>query len=207
MPTDRPRTKSRPVTRRRTTRRPQPDEGPLPRKITGYLPDVRPTPILLWGDISDCAASVVETIAGSDREERFELLINCRGGEVSEALSIAHVIERTGVRVSGVVTGLCWSAATVVFAACADMQVYPTASFLFHPASWSVDLSTRGGAARTLRHFEKQDDAVISFLSRRLCVDPEQLRAMCQCDTYLDAAEFIRLVPAARLVEAHAART
>jgi len=72
------------------------------------------------------------TIRTSSENDVIILYINSEGGDINTALSIVDAIEETDATCCASVSGMCYSAATLLFLACSRWEIGEHASFLFH---------------------------------------------------------------------------
>ena len=94
-------------------------------------------------------------------EEDINLFINCSGGDVYKALSVADLVMNIPNKVTGILYGLAASGASLIFISC-DVRVMSTNSFLMlHEVQDEVE-----GSYKTIKdEMEHNKDIMKSFYS------------------------------------------
>jgi ATP-dependent protease ClpP protease subunit len=127
-----------------------------------------PNEIALVGDLTDNENEITDKILNIEPGGEATMFIDSPGGSPYCALSLMSLILLRGLRVTGVVTGECSSAALWPFAACKRRLVTPFSILLFHPMKWqSEEHVGLAEAAEWARHFgqlEKDMDQLLADL-------------------------------------------
>ena len=127
-----------------------------------------PLEISLVGDLTDNESELTDKLLGVEPGGQCTLYIDSPGGSPYCAVSLMTIILLRGLRVTGIVTGECSSAALWPFAACTRRLVTPYSVLLFHPMKWQseehVGLAEAAEWARHFGHLEKDMDALLSEL-------------------------------------------
>ena len=127
-----------------------------------------PHEIALVGDLTDNENDITERLLGIEPNSEATMYIDSPGGSPYCALSIMSLILLRGLRVTGIVTGECSSAALWPFAACKRRLVTPFSVMLFHPMKWQseehVGLSEAAEWARHFGQLEKDMDQLLAEL-------------------------------------------
>ena len=95
--------------------------------------------IALVGDLTDNEGELTEKLLGVEPGGECTLYIDSPGGSPYCAVSLMTLILLRGLRVTGVVTGECSSAALWPYAACKRRLVTPYSVLLFHPMKWQSE--------------------------------------------------------------------
>jgi ATP-dependent protease ClpP protease subunit len=124
-----------------------------------------PVEISLVGDLTDNEVELTDKLLSVEPGGECTLYIDSPGGSPYCAVSLMTLILVRGLRVTGVVTGECSSAALWPFAACTRRMVTPYSVLLFHPMKWqSEEHVGLAEAAEWARHFgqlEREMDAML----------------------------------------------
>ena len=113
-----------------------------------------PIELALVGDLTDNEAELTDKLLGVEPGGQCTIFIDSPGGSPYCAMSLMSLILLRGLRVTGVVTGECSSAALWPFAACSRRLVTPFSVLLFHPMKWqSEEHVGLAEAAEWARHF------------------------------------------------------
>ncbi len=127
-----------------------------------------PPEISLVGDLTDNEVELTDKLLGIERGGECTLYIDSPGGSPYCAVSLMTLILLRGLRVTGVVTGECSSAALWPYAACTRRLVTPYSVLLFHPMKWQseehVGLAEAAEWARHFGHLEKEMDSLLAEL-------------------------------------------
>jgi ATP-dependent protease ClpP protease subunit len=127
-----------------------------------------PLEISLVGDLTDNETDLTDKLLGVAPGGECTLYIDSPGGSPYCAMSLMTLILLRGLRVTGVVTGECSSAALWPYAACTRRLVTPYSVLLFHPMKWqSEEHVGLAEAAEWARHFgclEQEMDSLLAEL-------------------------------------------
>jgi len=127
-----------------------------------------PQEIALVGDLTDNENEITDKLLSIEPGGELTMFIDSPGGSPYCALSLMSLILLRGLRVTGVVTGECSSAALWPFAACQRRLVTSFSVLLFHPMKWqSEEHVGLAEAAEWARHFgqlEKDMDQLLAEL-------------------------------------------
>ena len=127
-----------------------------------------PNEIALVGDLTDNESEITDRLLSIEPGGEATMFIDSPGGSPYCALSLMSLILLRGLRVTGVVTGECSSAALWPFAACKRRLVTPFSVLLFHPMKWQseehVGLSEAAEWARHFGQLEKDMDQLLADL-------------------------------------------
>ena len=121
--------------------------------------------IALVGDLTDNESELSEKLLSVPPGGECTLYIDSPGGSPYCAVSLMSLILLRGLRVTGVVTGECSSAALWPFAACRRRLVTPYSVLLFHPMKWqSEEHVGLAEAAEWARHFGQLENEMDQLL-------------------------------------------
>jgi ATP-dependent Clp protease, protease subunit len=127
-----------------------------------------PLEISLVGDLTDNETELTDKLLGIEPGGECTLYIDSPGGSPYCAVSLMTLILLRGLRVTGIVTGECSSAALWPYAACTRRMVTPYSVLLFHPMKWQseehVGLAEAAEWARHFGHLEKEMDCLLAEL-------------------------------------------
>lgn len=127
-----------------------------------------PIEIALVGDLTDNEAEITDKLLSIEPGGEATMFIDSPGGSPYCALSLMSLILLRGLRLTGIVTGECSSAALWPLAACKRRLVTPFSVLLFHPMKWqSEEHVGLAEAAEWARHFgqlEKDMDSLLADL-------------------------------------------
>ena len=127
-----------------------------------------PSEIALVGDLTDNEADLTDKLLSIEPGGACTMFIDSPGGSPYCAMSLMSLILMRGLRVTGVVTGECSSAALWPFAACTRRFVTPFSVLLFHPMKWQseehVGLAEAAEWARHFGHLEGEMDRLLAEL-------------------------------------------
>lgn len=127
-----------------------------------------PLEVSLVGDLTDNEVELTDKLLGIEHGGECTMYIDSPGGSPYCAISLMTLILLRGLRVTGIVTGECSSAALWPFAACTRRLVTPYSVLLFHPMKWQseehVGLSEAAEWARHFGHLEQEMDRLLAEL-------------------------------------------
>ncbi len=149
-----------------------------------------PLEIAMVGDLSDHEAEVAEKLLQVPPEGECTLYIDSPGGSAYSAMALLSVISLRRLRVTGIVTGECSSAALWPFAACSRRVVTPFSVFLFHPMKWqSEEHVALSEAAEWARHFAKLETNMDQLLAKFFGISDDQLHKWIAPGRYVSGPE------------------
>ncbi|MCL2004465.1 MAG: Clp protease ClpP [Oscillospiraceae bacterium] len=158
--------------------------------------------VFIYGDITSWpwiesdvdSYTLAKTLAASDAKT-IHVRINSYGGEVAEALAIYSALRRKsaeGVTVKTTVDGFACSAASMVFMAGDEREVYSYSLLMIHkPWTWA-----RGNDAelhKAAEDLEKISAAVNAVYLDNAAVDAEKLEEMLSAETWLSADDALTM--------------
>jgi ATP-dependent protease ClpP protease subunit len=147
--------------------------------------------IALIGDLSDCEADVTQKLLEVPPGGECSLYFDCPGGSPYSGLSVTSLILMRGLRVTGIVTGECSSAALWPFAACCRRIVTPFSVLLFHPMKWqSEEHVGLLEAAEWARHFGRLEEDMDQLLADLLGMSREKIDPWMRPGKYVGGPEF-----------------
>lgn len=127
-----------------------------------------PLEIALVGDLTDNEGELTDKLLSVEPGGQCTMYIDSPGGSPYCAISLMTLILLRGLRVTGIVTGECSSAALWPFAACTRRLVTPYSVLLFHPMKWQseehVGLAEAAEWARHFGHLERDMDDLLGEL-------------------------------------------
>jgi ATP-dependent Clp protease protease subunit len=127
-----------------------------------------PLEFSLVGDMTDNEVELTDKLLSVEHGGECTMYIDSPGGSPYCAVSLMTLIMLRGLRVTGIVTGECSSAALWPFAACTRRMVTPYSVLLFHPMKWQseehVGLSEAAEWARHFGHLEQEMDQLLAEL-------------------------------------------
>src|SRR5882672_4555976 len=126
--------------------------------------------VALVGDLTDNEMELTDKLLGIEPGGECTMYIDSPGGSPYCAVSLMTLIMVRGLRVTGIVTGECSSAALWPYAACTRRLVTPYSVLLFHPMKWQseehVGLAEAAEWARHFGHLEREMDELLAELFR-----------------------------------------
>ena len=125
-----------------------------------------PLEIALVGDLTESEAEITDKLLAVEPGGHCTLYIDSPGGSPYCAMSLTALIMLRGLRITGIVTGECSSAALWPFAACRRRMVTPYSVMLFHPMKWqSEEHVGLHEASEWARHFAQLETDMDKFLA------------------------------------------
>jgi len=149
-----------------------------------------PMDIALVGDLTDNETELTDKLLSVEPGGQCRLFIDSPGGSPYCAMSLMSLIILRGLRVTGIVTGECSSAALWPFAACSRRLVTPFSVLLFHPMKWQseehVGLAEAAEWARHFGHLETEMDVLLADL---FGIDRAEMRKWIMPGRYVSGRE------------------
>jgi len=124
------------------------------------------------------------------------LQIHCEGGSVFEALAMIDVLTAYRGQAKAVVSSMALSAASLLLTACDEIEVTPNAYLMLHNAH--MNDSELSETERDL--LNSLSERMVGMYSTRSGQPASKIRQMMDAETFLDAAESVRLGFADRVV-------
>lgn len=151
-----------------------------------------PTEIGFVGDLTERAAELTDKLLSIPLGGECTFYFDSPGGNPYSALSILTIMQLRDLKVTGVVTGECSSAAIWPLAGCRRRFVTPYSVLLFHPMRWQseehVQLPEAAEWARHFRHLEGQMD---QLLAETFQLKLETLEQWMRPGRYVTGPEFV----------------
>ena len=149
-----------------------------------------PIELALIGDLTDNESDLTDKLLGVEPGGECLLYIDSPGGSPYCAISLMSLILLRGLRVTGIVTGECSSAALWPFAACTRRLVTPCSVLLFHPMKWqSEEHVGLAEAAEWARHFGQLEMDMDHLLARMLGIPSSEMSHWINPGRYLSGHE------------------
>lgn len=149
-----------------------------------------PLELALVGDLAEHDADFSDKLLGVPVGTECVLYINSPGGSAYSAISLMNLIRLRGLRITGIVTGECSSAALWPFAACTRRLVTNYSVFLFHPMKWQSEEHVQvAEATEWARHFGDLEQAMDRLLADLFDVSHETLSPWIRSGCYVSGPE------------------
>ncbi len=150
----------------------------------------------LFGDRQDVfSASTLADFLQNSKDDEIDGRLHCRGGSVTEGYTSHDLLTHSGKKVSMTVEGLCASIATVILLAAPKerRKIYPYGQVMIHnPYIPEFTLADSYGAkdlARMAADLKAEEERLLDFYVANTGADREQLRAMMDAETTLNAQQ------------------
>ncbi|MEX0677286.1 MAG: ATP-dependent Clp protease proteolytic subunit [Pirellulales bacterium] len=149
-----------------------------------------PLELALVGDLTDNELELTDKLLSVEPGGQCTMYIDSPGGSPYCAVSLMTVILLRSLRVTGIVTGECSSAALWPFAACTRRFVTPYSVLLFHPMKWqSEEHVGLAEAAEWARHFGNLEDDMDSLLAELMGLSPAEMEKWIKPGRYVSGRE------------------
>src|SRR5262245_41433606 len=149
-----------------------------------------PLEISLVGDLTDNEVELTDKLLGVEPGGECTLYIDSPGGSPYCAVSLMTLILLRGLRVTGIVTGECSSAALWPYAACTRRMVSPFSVLLFHPMKWqSEEHVGLAEAAEWARHFARLENEMDRLLAELFGLPGEEMEKWISPGRYVSGRE------------------
>jgi len=149
-----------------------------------------PLELALVGDLTDNEGELTDKLLNVEPGGQCTFYIDSPGGSPYCAMSLMSVILLRGLRVTGIVTGECSSAALWPFAACTRRLVTPFSVLLFHPMKWqSEEHVGLAEAAEWARHFGQLETEMDSLLAELFGVPNAEMTKWINPGRYVSGRE------------------
>jgi ATP-dependent Clp protease protease subunit len=116
------------------------------------------------------------------------LNINSPGGDVFEARAMQAIVANYKGKVTGVIAGVCASAATYLALACDEVKMMDGSLFMIHN-SWTIAMGDKNDLAETGALLDKIDGTIASDYVARTGKKPEEITALMDATTWFTAQE------------------
>jgi len=149
-----------------------------------------PLEIALVGDLTDNEAELTDKLLSVEPGGQCTMFIDSPGGSPYCAMSLMTLILVRGLRVTGIVTGECSSAALWPFAACVLRLVTPYSVLLFHPMKWqSEEHVGLAEAAEWARHFGNLEEDMDTLLAELFGLPDTEMEKWIKPGRYVSGPE------------------
>lgn len=149
-----------------------------------------PLEVSLVGDLTDHEVELTDKLLSVEPGGECTMFIDSPGGSPYCAMSLMTLILLRGLRVTGVVTGECSSAALWPYAACTRRMVTPYSVLLFHPMKWqSEEHVGLAEAAEWARHFGHLEQEMDRLLAELFGISPAEMEKWINPGRYVSGAE------------------
>lgn len=135
------------------------------------------------------ANQLVRDIAALD-VETIHVRINSPGGDVFGGVAIYNALRRHPANVVCHVDGLAASAASFI-ALAGDRVLMGTGSFLMIHNAWAVAIGPASTMRETADTLDKIDDSLVGIYASRTEKEADEIRAMMEAETWMDADEAV----------------
>lgn len=130
----------------------------------------------------------------------INVYINSYGGEVAEGLAIYNALKRHKAKVITTIDGFACSIATVIFAAGDERIAYNTGLGFYHNA-WTYTAGNANDLRKEADDLEKITQASIEAYKSASNLSEEELKALLDNDTWLNADEMLEKGFATKVME------
>lgn len=124
--------------------------------------------------------------------DTIHVYINSYGGEVAEGLAIYNQLRRHKAKVKTYCEGFACSAASVVFMA-GDERVMSQASLLMIHNAWTYAAGDQNELRKVANDIETITQASINAYMSHVAISEEELKAMMDAETWIDAASALEM--------------
>src|SRR5215475_7824295 len=152
-----------------------------------------PLEIALVGDLTESEAEITDKLLAVEPGGHCTLYIDSPGGSPYCAMSLTALIMLRGLRITGIVSGECSSAALWPFAACRRRLVTPYSVMLFHPMKWqSEEHVGLHEAAEWARHFAQLETDMDRFLADLFGQSKDEIQQWITAHRYVSGPELAK---------------
>ncbi|MGH9553579.1 MAG: head maturation protease, ClpP-related, partial [Terriglobales bacterium] len=155
--------------------------------LTLYVYDVI-TADTFFGGVS--AATVAEKMDEAGAFDSIVLRVNSPGGDMFQGFAIKNLIQSKGVPVSTIIDGEAWSAASIVILAGSKIWMNKGSVIGIHNAS-TICFGTPDILRKQADDLEKMSSQMTALYVDRTGLSTEEVQAMMDKETVLDAAEAV----------------
>lgn len=154
--------------------------------IDGYIVPDEDVMIMEWFEYPYFSPSVLREKLKQAGGENVELMINSYGGDVWAAQSMYAELKQYKGKVTGLITGLAASAATIVMCACKNLKASPGAQVMIHNASTSADGDYRDMEA-TAEMLKTANDGIKAIYTAKTGRSYDDLQKALDAETWFSA--------------------
>ncbi|QDT63204.1 ClpP family protease [Calycomorphotria hydatis] len=169
--------------------------GPYPG-VSSPAPNGRPADhdweFAVCGDLTDKQLELEQQLIEVPRGSKGTIWFDSCGGSAYAGLALATIIRLRGLKVTGVVSGECSSAAIMPFAACEKRYVTKHSTLLFHPVRWQSDEDVRmEEALEWARHFKVMEQDMDELLAKLFPLDQTKLQEWTRPGKFVSGTELV----------------
>jgi len=156
------------------------------------------------GEGSIDAREISVALGKATGAEQIVINLNSPGGNVTDALAIYTALTRHPARVLVNIDGLAGSSASVIAMAGDEIRIAANAMVMIHDPTHELH-GTSTELRKTADVLDKLRDAIVRTYANRVKLGEDEIRAMMEEETWLDAEEAVRhgfadeIVPAKRM--------
>ena len=157
-------------------------------------------PVEFFGDRQDVfsASRLTDFLQNTDDSE-IDGRLHCRGGSVTEGYTCHDLLTHSGKKVSMTVEGLCASIATVILMSAPKerRKIYPYGQVMIHnpyiPEYTLADSYEAEDLKKMAADLEMEQNRLLDFYVANTGADREQLKAMMDAETTLNAEQALEM--------------
>lgn len=151
-----------------------------------------PVTYLLYGDIYSWDNQLSDFLK-ENKDQDVVIRFNSNGGDAFKGIAIHNLIKSHPRKVTGVIDGMCASAASLMFVGCHERIIAKSGQMLIHNVS-SYGYGTKEDLTKQAEDMAKVDDAIIDIYSSVMGEDQkDNIMKLMQEDRFLSAKEAIEL--------------
>lgn len=150
-----------------------------------------------WGDIDE---TMFAQAMANTKAETIHLRINSPGGDVFAARAMMTAIAQHSAKVIAHVDGYAASAASGICMACDEVEMSAGSQMMIHEG-WTITMGNKRDHRKVGDLLEKIDNGLTDDYARRTGKSAEDIEAMLEAETWLDADEAVEQGFADRKVE------
>lgn len=170
-------------------------------KIYGVIADGEESSYLSWCGIEHVSLSAISDFITSlpESDERIDILINSRGGDVRDGWAIYDALRQSGKKLTATVEGVCASMANVVLMAAPKEARFsaPHATFLLHEPRYAAHGIEVEATADTLNQLAEElrveTQKFIDLYVERTGTDAERIAELMKEEREINAEEALSL--------------
>ena len=154
--------------------------------IDGYIVPDEDALIMRWWDIPYFSPKMLREKLGQAGNGDVELMINSYGGDVWAAQAMYSELKQYKGKVTGLITGLAASAATIVMCACEHLKASPGAQVMIHNAETSADGDYRDMES-TVEMLKTANDGIKAIYTAKTGRSYQELQDALDAETWFSA--------------------